>query len=240
MSVESDKLREMINEAPEEVTNLDNTIESLNERITEEQEKQNALEFVMSSSITDLNTFLPTKGDYVYKFGGYGTTNATDWYVCTIILDNDDVDPNNDITYVADDEFECDDDLTVTFDVDDIVVFNQGVDGETQSTVKTSVFNLGVTTVTLNDNVLTANVEKAMIPSYVYEGIGWDSDADIQSRINEFYFAYDYKTQPLGTGGSYGTADNISNMNTGKTIITNNRNKINNSITQLERYATPA
>jgi len=73
---------------------------------------------------------------------------------------------------------------------------------------------------------------------YEFEGINWDNDAQIIEYAQQWEWALDYIEQPLGTGGSYGTEDMISKLQSAKTLLQANKNKLEQSKTYFERFAT--
>jgi len=73
---------------------------------------------------------------------------------------------------------------------------------------------------------------------YAYLGAGWDSDAQIISWINDYSFGNDYLTRPLDSDATYGLIPYKNNLNSAITILTNNKDKIDNSVTYLESYAS--
>lgn len=64
---------------------------------------------------------------------------------------------------------------------------------------------------------------------YQYEGINWDSDSIIQKYIDDFNFGNDYLTRPLTSGATYGLIPNKTALETAKSILTENKNKVSNS-----------
>lgn len=73
---------------------------------------------------------------------------------------------------------------------------------------------------------------------YEFEGINWDNDSLIIEYAQQWEWALDYIKQPLGTGGSYGTEDMISNLGSAKTLLQANSTKLTQSKTYFERFAT--
>lgn len=73
---------------------------------------------------------------------------------------------------------------------------------------------------------------------YVYEGVGWDDDAQIIEWINDYSFGNDYLTRPVTSGATYGLQPNKSLLNDGKAILERNKAKVDASITVLSRYGT--
>jgi hypothetical protein len=61
---------------------------------------------------------------------------------------------------------------------------------------------------------------------------------EIDQWVSDYSFGNDYLTRPLDSGATYGIIPNISIMNTGKSILQNNSDKVNDSIDVFSRYAT--
>ncbi len=244
---EADKLREMINNADDDADDIQDSIDQVEEQIAEWQEKQDALEHTLDSCCYDSTTglvpvLLPTKGTSVVTYNNFSISNAEDWLVGDIELDNDDI-AKDDITVLGGNTFECDNDHSTEFAIGQIIGFHfiAGEESGGKSAVQTVDYNVttsGKTTVILEDSVLDSTSVSAIIPTYVYEGIGWDSDSEIQDRIDEFDFAYDYIMKPMDATGTYGTQANIANLNIAKQLLTANKNKVEDSKTALEKFAS--
>jgi hypothetical protein len=73
---------------------------------------------------------------------------------------------------------------------------------------------------------------------YAYEGIGWDSDAQIIAWVNDYAFGNDYLTRPLDTGATYGLIPYKDNLNSAISILNNNKDKVEDSVSYLEGYAS--
>jgi len=187
MSVDSDKLREMVSDAEtnsENLTDQISQIESSRDDITDqisaiENGMCGANETDMTSYLTNvkLPAFQVTYPTAVLSFGGtygnidYSTGNITDW----------------EIYYMT-------------------------------------------------APVLPAIPVKVVL--YEYNGIGWDSDSDIITLVDHFEFGNDYLTRPLTSGATYGLNPYKSNLNSAIDILTENKDKIDQSIAYLEPYAT--
>jgi len=71
---------------------------------------------------------------------------------------------------------------------------------------------------------------------YEYLGTNWDSDPDITKWIGDYAFGNDYLTRPLTSGASYGLYDNLSGLNSAKSLLTQDKNKITASKAIFEDY----
>lgn len=73
---------------------------------------------------------------------------------------------------------------------------------------------------------------------YKYLTTGWDGDADIIAWANGYHFGNDYLTRPLDTGATYGLIPYRDNLNTAISILTENKAKVDSSVSFFEPYAT--
>ena len=187
MSTDSDKLREMIVDAPDKSDNLANSISQVTDIRDEVNEEISAVQSGMLASAqaqmtaylttVKLPFFQLTQPTAVLQFGGtygtivYSTGNITDW----------------EIFYMT-------------------------------------------------TPVLPATPVKVVL--YAYQGAGWDNDALIIGWADDYSFGNDYLTRPLDTGATYGLIPYKTNLNSAITILTNNKNKIDDSVSYFEDYAT--
>lgn len=72
---------------------------------------------------------------------------------------------------------------------------------------------------------------------YEYDGIGWDSDAQIIDWVDKFSFGYDYLNHEIGITGTYGINPRIEQLTNAKNLLTLNKTKITDSKTVFEDYA---
>ncbi|MFW9871769.1 MAG: hypothetical protein ACFFG0_01620 [Candidatus Thorarchaeota archaeon] len=73
---------------------------------------------------------------------------------------------------------------------------------------------------------------------YEYEGDNWDSDSIISTLISDYSFGNDYLTRPLTDGATYGLIPSKTNLETAKSILQENKDKIDASETAFEDYAS--
>ena len=71
---------------------------------------------------------------------------------------------------------------------------------------------------------------------YQYLGTNWDSDPTIIKLVDDYAFGNDYLTRPLTSGASYGLYDNLSGLNSAKSLLTQDKNKIEASKAIFEDY----
>jgi len=81
-----------------------------------------------------------------------------------------------------------------------------------------------------------ALVDSTALPVYEYLGVGWDGDASIIEWINDWAFGYDYLTRALTSGATYGLNPQIAVLNDASSILTNNRDKIDDVIHLFHVY----
>lgn len=78
--------------------------------------------------------------------------------------------------------------------------------------------------------------------AYIYGGVGWDGDQEIEDMRSDWLFAHDYINKPLGTGASpatYGLRANVNALEGAKEILNNNSNKIKDSKGVFAKYVQP-
>lgn len=75
-------------------------------------------------------------------------------------------------------------------------------------------------------------------PIYVYEGVGWDGDTNIIYFVDSWNFGNDYLTRPLDTGASYGIRPYKAALETGKSTLQENKDKLEESETAFEGFAS--
>ena len=73
-------------------------------------------------------------------------------------------------------------------------------------------------------------------PLYEYLGVGWDDSTAIIQYITDWNFGYDYLTRELTSGATYGLLPQIATLGSAISILTNNRDKIEDSIDVFGRY----
>ena len=196
MSTESDKLRSMINIAPEQVDNLNNSIAQIEDLMEEVSEEIDAIQVsvmdVAENEIIDYleNIKLPeisadSTALHRVEYGGTFATstwgppqgNISDWAIQAFLP------------------------VIPPFPAPPIPVLT-------------------------------------WVDVYVYLGVGWDGDTTITTLITDYSFGNDYLWKPLTDGASYGRYPYYDSLDTGKSYLTNNRDKINTSIDTFENYAT--
>lgn len=250
MSIYSDKLRQMINDATKSVTDITTSIENLDERVDDLEEQEDAIVNGMTNVIgttqmpEKLNEKLITyRGNTVVYGSDYNQIydddgNVTDW-VCWLILD-----PLL-ITRIDDDTLDYEGDITsLTLPGDEFVVGEIPFPPPPTSITRiilSSTYNefTGKTTIIFEPGIALPNpIEEVKRIVYEYEGTNWDSDEDIINYITSWDFGHDYLHRDLGTDGTYGILDMISKLGIARGVLVNNRNKMEGSITIFEPYAT--
>lgn len=61
-------------------------------------------------------------------------------------------------------------------------------------------------------------------------------DANIDKWVNDFSFANDYLTKPFTDGATYGVYANVTALDSAKSLLNSNKNKIESSKTFFEDY----
>lgn len=229
-------LKQMILDAPQQVSDIDNTLTSINDQISDFQDKQDSLSTVCNTVSGDLETyltetkFLPAESYYMYEGENYNqylssAGSIIDWKIyLKLTLVN--------LTYVAADTFSCDGDQTSIFTEDADVSILLSED-RVYSTVLSSTYDDIKTDVVLNDEVLDETIQSVWVVEYVYIS---EDDPIIDDHKTNWDFCHDYIVLPLGTSGTYGTKDNMEKLNIAKVLLTANREKYNSSITILAPF----
>lgn len=194
MTTESDKLRQMINEAPDTVDNLNNSIAQIEDIRDEIDEQIDAVEDGLC---------------------GVAEQELADYLENTKIP-------------------ELSTDSTASFRVEY---------GPTYGTIDYVTGNITDWAVQELQNVVPPPPDPPIpVPTwvdvYVYEGVGWDGDTTVTGYITDYAFGNDYLTRPLTSGASYGLKPYKASLNDGIDLLTENRDKVDNSITVFEDYAS--
>jgi len=229
-------LKQMILDAPTQVENIDSAITNIDEQIADFQSKQDSLVTVCDTVAIELETYLkdtkfsPETVYYMYKGINFNQNldisgSIIDWKIYKILS-------LTGLIFVSDNTFTCNGDKTSTFSADaDLSIILGG--GRVYSTVASSSFDGSVTEVILNDSVLDVSLTSVWLLNYIYI-LG--DDPIIDSHKDNWDFSHDYITLPLGISGSYGTKDNITQLNVAKNLLNSNRTKFNDSITVLAPF----
>lgn len=229
-------LKQMILDAPNQEKGYEEAITSIQNQISDFTSKQNSLQRICNESAENLENYLLNEKFNDPKFSMYKglnynqslsqNGNLSDWKIYKLL---EDIEPE----YIAQDSFSCDGDESELFveDFDVSILINEIT--RVSSTVKSSSFDGSVTTVILNDEIL--NEPLTSISEYEYSYIPGD-DSEIDKHKNSWDFSHNYIVQPLGVSGTYGTLDNISQLNNAMNLLTQNKNKISSSISIFERF----
>jgi len=73
---------------------------------------------------------------------------------------------------------------------------------------------------------------------YEYQGIGWDDSTAITNFVNDWNFGNDYLTRPLTSGASYGIRPYRASLESAKSILQENKDKIEESEIVFEGFST--
>lgn len=235
MSVLSDWLEIL----PTTVAQTQTSIENIEAQIADLIEKQTALNGILATISAEMTgTLLPAKAKqlplytpYVYTYGNFGISNASEWIVYSII--------NISVTREDDTSFYAPSGSGTYFANGTPLTIDDGgaVTGWVDVTVASYTPSGGSSLVTVSGNVLPATISRVLERTYIYNGVGWDGDAVITSDITDFAFTYDHLKQPLGTNGTYGIDDMIVKLGQGKNILVINKNKYSGAITTYDRFA---
>jgi hypothetical protein len=145
------------------------------------------------------------------------------------------------LTYVNSTTFTLSGDATGTFNNGVEIISDCGIDGIKYGIVSSSTYDAGAseTEVVLDGGSsedISSNLTGVGTLVYEYNGTGWDSDSDIEQRIDEFDFTYDHLTKSLGINGTYGINESIVQLQNAKTLLTTNKDKYEESIIKYDRF----
>jgi hypothetical protein len=237
------KLRSMIQAGPDQVAGLDNSISQVNDQLDELQSQDDAMVFgMLNPSAYTIRGILGGKAlayNNPEAFAGEWADNTSyglNEFVSVSIYAPDST-AGSSITY-----YECIQAHTSS----ESTKPESGASWATYWSLYTATTTYSVSlggnfNVISEGNSITNDWSIKNFLSvivYQYGGVGWDSDPQIIQLCSDWDFGNDYLTKSLGTGGTYGIRPYGVALNQGKTILTNNRNKINDSITVFEPYAS--
>ena len=247
MTIYSDKIREMVDGYPDEIDNLQKSIDSLNAQTADLQEQRTALELGMLEVIAQdqlVDVLLPAKTTspsdaYIYTFGNFGSYgssgNATDWQVYQLITKA----PASTFTQFSPSAFKIvGENYTGQLSPGDKIFVTNGGVFAGPATTTTVTLTAGDTFVECNASIVAANVNGVWKLVYEYLGVGWDSDPNIQKEIDDYAFAIDHLHKDLGTGGTYGIIALTDALTVGKNIVQANKDKIEGAETTYDRFGT--
>jgi len=81
-------------------------------------------------------------------------------------------------------------------------------------------------------------VDSSNVTMYQYLGVGWDNDQIIIDLIDEWDYGNDYLTRPVTSGASYGIRPYISSLQSAKSLLLENADKVGDTKTFFERFAS--
>jgi hypothetical protein len=232
-------LQQMISDAPAKSSQIAASSSSLDAQITTLQKQQDSIQnTVCGGAASKLETYLiGTKftpaSNYLYKGPNFNQSlvssgNLTDWSVYQkIILTN--------LQYLSSNSFTCSGNQTTVFTNLLNVGFLLDSTSIIISVVSSSSFDniLNLTTVIINDSILTNALTVVSKLNYTYL---FGNDTTVDKYKSDWDFGHDHIIQPLGSSGTYGTQDMIAKLGTAKTLLQNNKTKIDNSITVFSSY----
>jgi len=244
MSTPAEIIQEMINAADGKAANAQTSIDQITLQISDLQEKQDSMQTgildVVSSNLENylVGTKFSPASDYhmkkgsTYNDGLSSSGTLTDWEIYQLRLSN--LDPSKDsIIYDSPNTFTCTGDKTAIFSDTTDVAFNLNGTYVYSVVSGSPVFMGGITTVTIADSVLTINLMEGFTKNYVYS-LGDDTYVD--KYVGDWDFAHDYIVHPLGSTGTYGTKDMISNLTSAKNMLELDKTKFIDSKTKFADY----
>ena len=234
----ADKLREMVDGFTITATNLSGSLVKIDAQIAELTEQWKAIDYAEDEIETDLEVFVETnKADYFYSYGSFGVSGTGDTGVIEWMGFDEETGLTN-LTYVAANYFEVDGDATSTFTAGTSAVVTNGGTFSASTTISGSIFDGGVTSVGLDDNICAANLDGVYQESYANWGPLWDSDATVQAYMDDWVFLDGFITQTVGLDGTYGIEGRLSNLYVARGVVENDYNKYDGMVPIMDVYAT--
>lgn len=246
----NEKIAQMMEDAPGQVSGMEDSLVQVDNQLAELQEQQDALQAVMEQIYSEIMSFLSPLCDYVHQglnfYSGTGIgnidSNVENWRTFNLVpvpvIGQTYYDP----TVFPLVQFTCNnlDETLITS-----IETTSAATTENPHYLLVLIDDRGVTTLPaslngdMSDHVImwdgalwSIYKDNTFVP---YEEVIID-DTDIEDKYGEFDFCVDSIHHPLGFTGTYGTKDNIAMVNNGKNIIVINKNKLLDSQTKLSRF----
>ena len=244
----SEIIKEMVQEAPNQVSNLDKSISQLDSQISNLNSKLNAIkDDVMTPESVKLSDYLNSKyqhPEYFFKTGSkYNDSmstdgSITDWFVCTQVFNN--YEPNSDhYIFESNTTIKCLDDKTSQFTEGKDVVFSS-FDGTSYTNIEfsnviSSTFDStnSVTEIIFVDPIIVDNMGILSISTISYSN---GEDLEIDKHVSNWNFCHDYIHKPLSLDGTYGLKDMKEKLTSSKEMLNINKDKISDSVTVFNEY----
>lgn len=254
MTLPADVLRDSIIQTEQQEEDCDKSIEGINSQIAELQKKQDGIKDGYCNPIkkeltTYLESLFPAPNHLACgktllfndSTNSYGTGNLTDFCVLEKQKSNSEWEMVSSTTI----KFNGDVSSQITGPVCAFgtilgdVLSNQSDGSPYTVVVETEPITLlQITYVICSLSIVTSQHNWLFCGDPVME---YDDpvDPNVDPYITKWEFGHDYICKEVGTGGTYGTKDMMSKLNTSKGIIQTNKAKIVESRSRFETYATP-
>lgn len=247
MSTPQEILQGMITDAPTQSALMTQSIAQIQLQINDLQEKQDAMKSGVGDVAKDRlesyligTKFTPSEDYHQVNGSKYNQIETSDGSLTDFKIYKKVT--LTDLTFTTPTKFICRGNEAATFKKDDDLGFTLS-GSKVYSTIKDDAIYTptdpmhpfpvsDVTTVELNDSVLTSSLSQVWEFEYSYIA----GDTNIDELISQWEFAHDYIIQPLGTSGTYGTQDHIAKLNDTKNVLTSNKSKIDSSVTVFSNY----
>jgi len=243
MATVKEILQSMVNSAPAQAADVSSSISSIDTIIAQFQEKQDAMKEGIGDVATlnleeYLKTLYPVLTHHQFKGSTYNMIELpngtlTDWKIYQLI-------DLAGIEFKTNKQFICEGDKTNLFKKDIDIGFTLQNSKEYSIIENDSEYTPGndfpfsnFTTVDIKDEVLDDTLTQIWIFELTYS----PGNTTIDDLVNEWNFAHNYITTPIGTTtGTYGTQDNIAKLTNAKNMLNKNKTKLENTSVMFGPY----
>lgn len=235
MSVDSDKLGTMVTEFTTLSENLSASLLKIDDKILDLTEQWKAIDYAQDQIEYWLGVYIEAyKADHFYTFGSFGVSGSGilwQW----LGFDEESV---SGLSYTNPHHVTCTGDQTSTFTAGLSALVTNGGTFSTSSTISGSYYDT-VTHILFDDDIAAANVDGIYLASYAPWGALWDSDATVQSNMDNWVALDDFVTGSIGsTTGTYGIQERLANLYFAKSIVQIDKDKYDEMIPIMEPFAT--
>jgi hypothetical protein len=238
MGVESDKLRDLVdNVYPATIANIDSSLAAIQTEKDELNDQKDAIEWQMDQAAADTLSIVGGKTNVavVYTFGDWNVLNLRDFEGhedFTHLLTNPSI-AGVGLVY-------CDGDATSFFPTGrEMIVINTSAT-QFRVEVVSATYESGPdeTHVQMTGDSMFGALSTINRLIYEWEGIGWDSDADIIENEDLFQASYAHLNDEISTTGTYGITDKLAKLDLAKTVLEADKAKYEDSVDQYDKFAT--
>jgi len=246
----NEKIAQMMEDAPGQVSGMEDSLVQVDNQLAELQEQQDALQAVLEQIYSEIISFLSPLCDYVHQgldfYPGTGIgnidSNVENWRAFNLVPVPIVGQTYSDPTVYPIIQFICNNlDETVITSIET----TSGATPEIPHYLLVLIDDRGVPTlpaplvgdmsnhvIMWDGTIWSIYKDNTFVP---YEEVIVD-DASVEDKYAEFDFSIDSIHHPIGFTGTYGTKGNIEMINNGKVTLVANKDKLLDSRTKLARF----